>query len=76
MKSQILIHTSVQDANTHLDILVARSPIDALDLIIQTYRELETDENPRNSLRKGLARAGRNALKVLQNGQQTQESSQ
>ena len=76
MKSQILIHTSVQDANTHLDIQVARSPIDALDLIIQTYRELETDENPRNSLRKGLARAGRNALKVLQNGQQTQESSQ
>lgn len=63
-----LIHTSVQDANTTLDIEVCRNPANALALVAQTFKTLETLDNPKANLRKALARAGRNALKQLQTG--------
>jgi len=72
MTPNSLINTSVQDANIMLDIQVTRSPLAALELITQTFKVLETQENPRHSLRKALARAARNALKQLQNAAQDQ----
>ena len=62
-----LINTSVQDANILLDIQVARDPLVALTLISSTFQQLsENSTSPRTTLRKALARAGRNALKQLQ----------
>ncbi|WP_028294044.1 hypothetical protein [Oceanobacter kriegii] len=63
-----LINTSADDANTLLDIQVTRDPIAALELIANTYKAMQTQQNPRATLRKCLGRAGRNALKKLQQG--------
>jgi hypothetical protein len=61
-----LINTSAQDANILLDIQVARDPLAALELVSSTFQQLAESDNPRATLRKALARAGRNALKQLQ----------